>query len=276
MEITDRQFRRISKLIYERAGINLTEGKKTLVQGRLSKVLHRMGCDSFDEYLDIVERDRSHQSLTELIDRIATNHTYFWRENGHFDYFSREVLPEIVQHKRERGENDLRIWCAGCSFGDEAYTLMMLMMEYFGDSYRNWTAGLLATDISSDALSRAIQGVYSADRLRELPRYLLLRYFRKNGDGSYQVAEAVRNEIVFRRFNLMREIFPFRQPFDVIFCRNVMIYFDKPTRDALVRRFAGFTVPGGYLFIGHSESIGRNNAAWEYVRPAVYRRVAAG
>ena len=272
MEITDKQFKRISTLIYERAGINLTESKKTLVQGRLSKVLLQMNCHSFDEYLDIVEKDRSHQSLSELINRITTNHTYFWRENGHFDYFVNTVLPELVQRKREQHENDLRIWCAGCSFGDEAYTLMMLMMEFFAEEYRHWTAGLLATDISTDALTRAIRGVYPPERLRDLPRHLLLRYFRKNPDGNYQVAEEVRNEIIFRRFNLMRDVFPFKKPFDVIFCRNVMIYFDKPTRDALVRKFAQFTVSDGYLFIGHSESIGRSDETYQYIKPAVYRK----
>lgn len=273
MDITDRQFKRISDLIYNRAGIHLTDGKKNLVVGRLTKILQQMNMATFDEYLDYVDNDKSNKSLSILINKITTNHTYFWREKGHFDYFVESVLPEIVKKKRERHENDLRIWCAGCSFGDEAYTLMMLMMEFFGSEYSHWSAGLLATDISTDALTTAVQGLYPPERLRDLPQHLLRKYFQKTNDGFYQVADSVRKEIIFRRFNFMREVFPFKKPFDVIFCRNVMIYFDKPTRDTLVRKFAQNTVKDGYLFIGHSESIGRSDETYQYVKPAVYRKV---
>ena len=272
MDITDKQFKRISDLIYNRAGIHLTDGKKNLVVGRLGKILLQMNFNSFDDYLDHVETDRTNQSLSILINKITTNHTYFWREKGHFDYFVDTVLPEIVKKKRERNERDLRVWCAGCSYGDEAYTLMMLMMEFFGTEYPQWNAGLLATDISTDALTHAVQGIYPAERLRDLPQNLLRRYFRKSNDGTYQVADLLKKEITYRRFNLMRDVFPFKKPFDVIFCRNVMIYFDKPTRDTLVRKFAQSTVKNGYLFIGHSESIGRNDETYSYVKPAVYQK----
>jgi len=272
MELTDRQFKRISDLVYQRAGIHLTDAKKNLVMGRLGKVLASLRMNDFDTYIDYVENDRSNQALSILINRIATNHTYFWRENSHFSYFTDTVLPEVIQKKKTKGDHDLRIWCAGCSFGDEAYTLMMLIMEFFGAEYGTWRSGLLATDISTDALTKAVQGLYPAERLKDLPPLLRNKYFRKNADGNYQVSPHVREEIIFRRFNLMNEVFPFKKPFDIIFCRNVMIYFDKPTRDGLVRRFAKWLVPGGYLFIGHSESLGRDSDEMEYVRPAVYRR----
>jgi len=272
MELTERQFKRISDLVYQRAGIHLTGAKKNLVMGRLSKVLTSMNFTSYDDYIDYVENDRSNQALSVLINRIATNHTYFWRENSHFDYFTNTVLPETVQKKKAKGDHDLRIWCAGCSFGDEAYTLMMLIMEFFGVEYGAWRPGLLATDISTDALTKAVNGIYPPDRLKDLPPALRNKYFRKMSDGAYQVSSQVRDEIIFRRFNLMSEVFPFKKPFDVIFCRNVMIYFDKPTRDALVKRFAKSLVPGGYLFIGHSESLGRDSDEMLYVKPAVYRR----
>ncbi len=272
MNITDKQFQRISELIYDRAGIHLTGQKKNLVVVRLTKVIQSLNFKSFDEYIDYVEADKTNQSLSVLINRIATNHTYFWREKGHFEYYAQELLPEIVRRKKEERDNDIRIWCAGCSFGDEAYTLMMLMLEYFGYDYSNWSAGLLATDISTDALTKAVRGEYPPDRLRDMPQDLLRKYFNKTPEGFYRVSEKIKKEIIFRRFNLMTPSFPFKKPFDIIFCRNVMIYFDKPTRDNLVRKFAQNTVPGGYLFIGHSESIGRDCSVYDYVKPAVYRK----
>jgi chemotaxis protein methyltransferase CheR len=272
MDITDKQFKRISDLIYNRAGIHLTGGKKNLVVVRLTKVIKSLNFNSFDEYIDYVEKDNTNQALLILINKISTNHTYFWREKGHFEYYAQVLLPEIVKKKKASGDNDIRIWCAGCSFGDEAYTLMMLMMEYFGYDYSNWSAGLLATDISTDALTKAVRGEYPQERLRDLPPDLLRKYFKKTPEGTYKVSENLKKEIVFRRFNLMSDVFPFKKPFDVIFCRNVMIYFDKPTRDNLVRKFSQHTVPGGHLFIGHSESIGRDCSFYEYVKPALYRK----
>lgn len=272
MDITDKQFKRISTLLYDRAGIHLTDAKKNLVVVRLAKVISSMDFNSFDEYLDHVENDKSNQALAVMINKLSTNHTYFWRENSHFEHFSKEVLPEIVRVKRAKGDHDLRVWCAGCSFGDEAYTLMMLIMEVLGHDYSHWSAGLLATDISTDALTKAYAGVYPADRLRDMPQELLRKYFKRGGDGMYHVVDKLKQEIVFRRFNLMSETFPFKKPFDVIFCRNVMIYFDKPTRDTLVAKFARHSVNGGYLYIGHSESIGRECGFYQYVKPAVYKK----
>lgn len=273
MELTDKQFKRVCNLVYSRAGIHLTDAKKNLVLGRLGKMVQESQYKDFDEYIDAVERDNSGHELSLLINRIATNHTYFWRENGHFSYFAETVLPELIKEKKARGDHDLRIWCAGCSFGDEAYTLMMLIMEFFGSEYASWKSGLLATDISTDALTKAVQGMYPPDRLRDLPPALKHKYFRKTSDGNFQVSDAVRSEIVFRRFNLMDEVFPFKKPFDIIFCRNVMIYFDKETRDRLVKKFARALIPEGHLFIGHSESLGRECDDFRYVRPAVYRKV---
>lgn len=273
MELTDRQFKRISELVYVRAGIHLTDAKKNLVLGRLSKMVESLNFQDFDQYIDHVEGDNSNKALSLLINRIATNHTYFWREHGHFSYFSDTILPEIVKEKKARNNSDLRVWCAGCSFGDEAYTLMMLMMEFFGVEYPSWKCGLLATDISTDALSKAVRGLYPPDRLRDMPQQLMNKYFRKTPDGMFQVSEHVRDEIIYRRFNLMNDVFPFKSPFDVIFCRNVMIYFDKPTRDRLIKKFANALAPHGYLFIGHSESLGRDCEDFRYIKPAVYRKL---
>ncbi|MDY7001639.1 MAG: CheR family methyltransferase, partial [Thermodesulfobacteriota bacterium] len=162
--------------------------------------------------------------------------------------------------------------CAGCSTGEEAYTLLMLIMEHFGHEYNLWDAGLLATDISAPALAKARAGVYPEEAVSLLPPNLKRKYFLALPGGDLSVNDLLKRELTFRRFNFMNPVFPFKKPFDVIFCRNVMIYFDRPTRDALVRRFHHFTEPGGYLFIGHSESLQRDTCPYDYVMPAVYRK----
>lgn len=150
--------------------------------------------------------------------------------------------------------------------------LLMLMHEHLGNDYRNWNAGLLATDISSRVLNIARQGIYPPDRISAIPEKLRRKYLQPAANGNWQFAPPLRDEAVFRRFNLMNERFPFKAPFQIIFCRNVMIYFDRPTRDALIRRFHDHTEPGGYLFIGHSESLGQRNGLYDYIMPATYRR----
>ena len=272
MGISDREFRLIRDLVYKRFGINLTPEKRALLVGRLGKLLRKQGFRSFQEYYKYLLSDTSGRALDSLVNRISTNFTFFYRESDHFEFFSTVVLPEMTKMISGENHRDLRVWCAGCSTGQEPYTLQMLIREYFGTGYATWDAGLLATDISAKALETAVRGVYPDDGLEKLPKPLKRKYFRKKGDGTCGVVDELKREITFRRFNLMNERFPFRKPFHVVFCRNVMIYFDQPTRDGLIRRFYESMVPGGYLFIGHSETLGRKQALYEYVRPAVYKR----
>ncbi len=182
------------------------------------------------------------------------------------------ALPTVVAQLEKENRKDLRIWCAGCSTGEEPYTLLMLMQEFFGPDYAKWNAGILATDISLKALDTARNGIYPEERIAALPPEFQQKYFRKLGDGNRAVIDRIRQEATFRRFNLMNDSFPFKKPFQIIFCRNVMIYFDQPTRERLVAKFHKFTEPGGYLFIGHSETLGRNQNAYRYLMPAAYRR----
>jgi len=276
MRISDEEFQLMRDLIYERFGINLTEQKRSLLVGRLQKLLRKEGFDSFRRYYEALKSDRSEQGLSTLVDLISTNHTYFNREAAHFDFFAQTALPTVVERLRKHGRHDIRIWCAGCSSGEEPYTLQMLMMERLGGDYRNWDAGILATDISERALDTARRGVYPAERVQALPEPLRRKYFRQIGPDQYEVAQAVRDEVLFRRFNLMNSQFPFKKPFQIIFCRNVMIYFDQPTREALVQRFHQFTDPGGYLFIGHSETLGRKQGIYHYLQPALYQKPENG
>ncbi|MFZ5570556.1 MAG: CheR family methyltransferase [Thermodesulfobacteriota bacterium] len=272
VQISDTEFHAIRHLVYENFGINLTEQKRSLVVGRLQKFLRQKQFATFDQYFHYVRTDASGQALGELINRISTNHTFFFREQDHFDFFRTVILPETTARLKKERSNDLRVWCAGCSFGDEPYTFMITMLEHFGLDYKNWNAGILATDISAAALSAAKAGVYPEERLKMVPPSLKQKYFRDAGDGTFQVSEILKKEITFRRLNLMKEQFPFRKPFHLISCRNVMIYFDQPTRNALVNRFFEMTAPGGYLFIGHSETLRNDACPYAYIRPAIYRK----
>lgn len=270
--ISDREFDAVRRLVYENFGISLSSQKKTLVVGRLQKVLRLRGFSTFADYLKWVQGDPSGEALSELADRISTNHTYFNREHEHFDYFAGTVLPEAVKRRTAAGDAELRVWCAGCSTGEEPYTLMMLMVDALAAAGARLKPVLLATDISMKALQKAQAAVYPQEAVSKLPPALKNRYLLKQPDGQFRVADPVRTLVHFRRHNLMNRVFRFRSRFDAIFCRNVMIYFDNPTRSKLVEKFADNTVPGGYLFIGHSETISRDGVRYRYVLPACYRK----
>ncbi|MEJ2635082.1 MAG: protein-glutamate O-methyltransferase CheR [Calditrichia bacterium] len=272
VSISDTEYRQISQLVYDKFGINLGEKKRSLVLGRLHKIVRQNGFENFGEYYEHVLTDQSGSALRTLIDRISTNHTFFYREKSHFEYFSETVLPALANLKDSNSRKAIRIWSAGCSSGEEPYTLAMLISEYLGQDLRNWNAGVLATDISSNVLEKAGQGIYSDENVSRLPSSLKLKYFKKLPDGSWQVVPKIREMVLFRRLNLMRNEFPFRNRFHTIFCRNVMIYFDQVTRDALVHRFHRYLENDGYLFIGHSESLGRQNNYFNYLQPATYKK----
>lgn len=270
--LTDREYQLMRDLVYEKFGINLGECKRSLIVGRLHKVLKENGFSSFSDYYDYITADRTGRALTRFIDRISTNHTFFYREKDHFEYFLETALPALVNTVRQQGGRKLHLWCPGCSSGEEPYTLAMLMLEHFGREIGSWDAGILATDISSQVLDKARAGVYEEESVALLPRSLAVKYFQRLPEGGMAVADRVKDLVLFRRLNLMRPEYPFKSRFNAIFCRNVMIYFDQPTRQALVSRFHRYLEEEGYLFIGHSETLGREDAHFRYVRPAIYRR----
>ncbi len=274
VSLTDAEFNKLSKFVYSNFGINLTDAKRGLVQGRLQSVLRHHQMATFDEYYSAICRDKSGILVSELINKLSTNFTYFYRESDHFEFLMKEALPFVEQYQSS-SKNDLRLWCAGCSSGEEPYSLMMVLREYFRDRYSSWSAGILATDISENALSTARRGMYTEEHMRKLPDGWLKRYFLHRGGNQYQIKPDVSGEVTFRRFNLMNSTFPFKQKFHIIFCRNVMIYFDKQTKEELIKKYADLLVPGGYLFIGHSETISRDIDVLSYVRPAIYRKVAS-
>ncbi|MBL8968204.1 MAG: protein-glutamate O-methyltransferase CheR [Spirochaetaceae bacterium] len=272
LDLSEGEFRYIAGMLYERFGIRLGSQKRVLVAGRLTKRVRQLGLDSFSAYFAHVEADHTGAELSELINRITTNHSYFFREREHFDFLAASVLPGFRSALPGRRGSSLRIWSAGCATGEEVYTIAMTLAEFFGADLGSLDHGLLATDISRAALEEACEGVYPETKLRELPRAYRETYFRKLDEERYEIAPALRSMVLFKRLNLMAERFPFSGAFDVIFCRNVMIYFDEASRRRLVDSFHACTKPGGYLFIGHSETLQRLGSRWEYIQPAVYRK----
>ncbi len=271
-DISDADFHAICELVYDRFGIKLTEQKRNLVVGRLQKVLRTRGFASYKDYIAFLQHDATGEAISELIDRISTNHTFFFREPQHFAFLSGRLLPEMCALPEVARSRDLRIWSAGCSSGEEPYSIAIALREYFGSDYSRWKAGVLATDISSHVLRHAERGIYPVERLAQTTDAIRKRYFSPAGEGLVSVRDDVRTDATFRRLNLMSPTYPFKAPFHLISCRNVMIYFDAQTRAALVARYHANLVPGGYLFIGHSESLGRDDRLFEYVQPAVYRK----
>jgi len=273
ISISPQEYEQISKLVYDRFGINLGKKKQSLVTNRLRKVLVENNFSTFNDYYESILIDKSGNSLDTLINKISTNLTYFAREKEHFDFLKDDVLPEQFSNPEINREKSLRIWCAGCSTGEEAYTLSMVINESLGLNKDKWKPAVLATDISAKALSLAEKGIYLDSNVMKMNSDLKKKYLKKQVNQSWKINSNISDKVLFRRLNLMRSQFPFQKKFHSIFCRNVMIYFDVQTRQELIKKFSQNLVNGGYLFIGHSESLGRTNEYFEYVRPAVYRKI---
>jgi chemotaxis protein methyltransferase CheR len=273
IDITDNEYNLLSTYVYNNIGINLSDQKRNLLTSRLQKILREYSYHSFQEYYETLISDKTGNKLSELANVISTNHTFFWRENDHFEFFRDKVLPQIKDKINKTGIKDIRIWSAGCSSGEEPYMLIILMMDFFGLEYLKFDAGVLATDISEKALDFAKIGIYTEERMKYLPENIRNKYFKKTLDNRWEVIDKVKKEVTYRRFNLMNKSFPFKKQFDVIFCRNVMIYFDDITRIELVEKFYNMTAPGGYLFIGHAETLSRmKDSKYSFVKPALYQK----
>lgn len=271
LEITDAEFQRLVKYMYDNFGINLS-AKKVLVQGRLGNMLSERGFKNYNDYLDAVIADASGAEVTTILNKLTTNHTFFMREPEHYTFLKDTILPYMTQTCQK--DHILRIWSAACSSGEECYTTAMLMDQYFGAEKAKWDTRILATDISQDVIGKAKRGVYTEEGMKGLSNDWKTRYFNDLGNGKYEICQGIKDEVIFKTFNLMDPM-PDKykvKPFDLIFCRNVMIYFDAPTKQALVNRFYDVVKPGSYFFIGHAESVNRNDTKFQYIKPAIYRR----
>ncbi len=266
LKLTANEFRQISDLAYERFGLDLKRGKEALVAARLGKKLRKLGFATFAEYHRHVLADSTGEALIELIDALTTNHTSFLRERAHFEFLARAVNEEF------REVSTLRVWSAACSSGEEPYSIAMCLAEAMGRPPGR-QFHILATDISTKVLDAARRAVYPASRFDDVPEpWRRAHLLRGQGEsqGFFKVKPAVTQRIEFARLNLI-EPFPQRGLFHVIFCRNVMMYFDKGTQQDIVRRLSACLERGGYLFVGHSESLTGVEHGLHYVRPATYR-----
>jgi chemotaxis protein methyltransferase CheR len=268
--IADAEFDFIRHVIAENAGIILGPNKRQLVQGRLARRLRELGLPSYEAYCDHL-RESGPEELVGLINALTTNVTAFFRENHHFEGLAAYMIPEAL--KRNEASRRLRIWSAGCSTGEEPYCIAMVVSEVLS-SHARWDTKILATDIDSYVIATAQRGVYPIDRLAAVAPERLRRCFRKGtgaNAGQAQIHPDIAKLISFRPLNL-QHTWPMKGPFDIIFCRNVMIYFDQSTRERLVSRFAELLAPEGYLCLGHSESIHAGSTPFRLVGKTIYRR----
>lgn len=275
--LTRGEFEQIRRLAREKFGLDLRNGKEQLVSARLGKKLRLTGMATFEEYCRHVLADRTGEALAAMIDALTTNFTGFFREPAHFDFLRQVVLGRRAAPGRAAAPAPMRIWSAACATGEEPYSIAMCVLEELGAAAAS-RVRILATDISGAALASAARGIYAADRCDGIPPTLLDRYLlrgRGRSEGWYRVRGEVRAMIDFRRVNLMDPLEPLGT-FAAVFCRNVMIYFDRPTRGDLIRRLTANLQPGGWLFVGHAESLSGLHHGLEYVRPAVYRKPASG
>ena len=273
--LSNREFENLSKFIYDQVGIKMPPVKKTMLETRLRKRLRATGYDSFSTYCDFLFSSKGiTEELIHMIDVVTTNKTDFFREPGQFTFLSRNVLPEMIKKYGAGTDRRIKIWSAGCSTGEEPYTLAIVLNE-FAIEHNPFSYSILATDISSRVLETAVTGIYSADRVECIPVHLKKKYFLKSKDQQkslVRVVPALRKKIVFQRLNFMDNDLGINEKIDVIFCRNVIIYFDKKTQETLIRKLLSFLVPGGYLCLGHSETIFRTDIPIIQVAPSTYKK----
>lgn len=262
----------LRSVVEKLTGIDLADDRVALVEGRLRPIMRAKQFRNYHELLRQVQSPGNEPLVRELIDRLTTNHTHFHREPKHYELLAQKVIPDVAMAARRRGDRDLRVWCAAASFGQEPYELAMTLMNTLGNDYATYTAGVLATDISERALQSAQAGVYPEVDCVRLPAQLRIAYMESLPGGRYAVTDRVKKELTFRRFNLQQPSYPFKKPFDVIFCRNVLIYFSPDTQQKVLNRLISALRPGGYLFIGHAESPGAARSRLETVGPSVFRR----
>ena len=271
----DCEFVRLSEYIHTNFGIRMPDSKKTMLEARLQKRLRYLGMTSFEEYCRYVFSDEGIRSeLVQMIDVVTTNKTDFFREPGHFDYLTSEAVPELMRSRGVGVRTPLRVWSAGCSTGEEPYTLAMILSEFARSEPILFS--IFATDISTRVLEKARGAIYEADKVAPIPEVLKKRYLMRSKDPGREVVRIVpelRNLVSFERLNFMDEDFDIRERFDIIFCRNVIIYFDRQTQEKLLNKFSRHLVKGGYVFMGHSETLNGLDVPLTMVHPTVYRKL---
>lgn len=266
-DISEISFRRVVEFVHSYSGIDLNDSKKELVKNRLRKRLKKQRVNSFHEYCNFLESSEGEAEIPFLIDAISTNITAFFRENAHYRFLLEHALPEVCSNLQSK---KLRIWSAACSSGEEPFSIAMVVDTFLNNA--NSDVKILATDISDDSLKKAKSGIYSEEKVKDVPEYFLKNYFKELSDAYYKISADVADMVYFRKLNLNREEYPFKGKFDIIFCRNVMIYFDNSTQKKLIERFRNVLKSGGYLFLGHAESLSGKVDGFKFLAPAIYKK----
>jgi chemotaxis protein methyltransferase CheR len=270
--MTNTDFEKLSSFIYKEYGIKMPPIKKTLLESRLHKRLNSLSISSFKEYIDLIlNAKETDYEIIKMVDAITTNKTEFFREASHFDLLTSQILPSLS----EKNDKQLKIWSAGCSSGEEVYTLAMILSEYI-EQNNDLDYSILGTDISTDVLNKAINAIYPEDRVFSIPLHLKRKYFLKSKESknrTVRIVPSIRKKAHFLRLNFMDKVYPVNQMFDVIFCRNVLIYFDKPTQERVINKLCERLNKGSWLFLGHSESIGDMNVPLKQINPTIFRKI---
>lgn len=264
--MSERNFRVLKKIAYDVTGINLSDHKQNMIYGRLARRIRALGLRDFDQYCELLAQDSSPE-IREFVNAITTNLTAFFRENHHFEFVKNSLLPELL--RRKQSERRIRLWSAGCSTGEEPYSLAMVVRSI--PALHTWDVKILATDLDSNVLEKAENGEYAAERFTGIPPQYHTYVEREPGRNTIGIREEIRRLVTFKQLNLLHQ-WPMKGPFDVIFCRNVVIYFDAPTQVKLFDRYANMLAPDGHLFIGHSESLHKISERFVSLGRTIYRR----
>ncbi len=272
--LSNTEFDKLSKFIYSQCGIKMSSAKKNMVEARLRKRLKDLHIDSYSEYCEyLFTREANDSEITNMVDVITTNKTDFFREPRQFNFLIETALPTLIAEHKSGIEQPLKVWSAGCSSGEEPYTLSLVLHE-FAKTIINYSFNIFATDISTRILDKAKLAVYDEDKVDPVPKDLLEKYFLRSKDKSKKLVRlipSIRDSVNFQWLNFMDNDFGIKEKFDIVFCRNVIIYFDKPTQDKLIAKLIKLIKPGGYLFLGHSESIFNTNLPVAQMMASTYR-----
>lgn len=272
--ISKKSFRKLNDIVYRESGISLGEQKRVMLSSRIAKRMRATGCVTYEEYIEYLSGSGgNNDELVFMVDAVTTNKTDFFREKHHFDYLSSTLLPSLDQQYEFSAENPLMVWSAGCSSGEEPYTTAFVLAEFFGGNIEKFR--ILATDISTHVLNKARKGIYTETNVADIPKYVRLKYMQRGGgqwSAYWRVISHIRRTVTFGKLNLMDPDYQIRERFHVIFHRNVMIYFDRETRETVIRKLGDQLIERGYLFIGHSETLNQISEKFTLEAQTIYRK----
>lgn len=271
VKLSDKDFAKLSNFIYHQYGIKMPEAKRIMLQSRLQKRLRALQIPSFGQYVDYVFSPQGSDEIIHMMDVVSTNKTDFFRENQHFEFLLDTVLPEIYETNHQ---NYVKIWSAGCSSGEEPYTMAMVLSEY-QQKVRGFDFQIMGSDLSTIVLEKAVQAIYAEDRVDVIPYDIKKKYLLRSKDRTkptVRIVPELRRKAMFKRINFMDEVYDAPMDFDIVFCRNVLIYFDRPTQERVINKLCRHLKPGGFFFLGHSESVTGINVPLKQIKPTVFRR----